>query len=253
MHRYLYLCVALAVVGPALISQARSQDQSAAPASRQQQAPTQPPLHQDRGPDQRVPAAQYSPLAAQGGYSRARSSPLDAMVQALNPRDVNLGAMWEERRRAWLENAGANRYFWYSFGATIVVILSWFALAWVQNDRVRERWQLAVRLIHRVYESDGVTVRNGRNKLFLRQLTPEGTRPDVYLFRISPTDTGWLDRAGAWRCDAAQVVSFSEGNGQQEALIVLPPFGWVHGTQGTFCAEPWRDRPWLAVLSRAVK
>ena len=143
MHRYLYMCVALAVVGPALISQARSQDQSAAPASRQQQAATQPTVHQDRGSDQRVPAAQYSPLAAQGGYSRARSSPLDAMVHALNPRDVNLGAMWEERRRAWLENAGANRYFWYSFGATIVVILSWFALAWVQNDRVRERWQLA--------------------------------------------------------------------------------------------------------------
>jgi hypothetical protein len=141
MHRYLYMCVALAVVGPALISQARSQDQSAAPASRQQEAATQSPLHQE--PDQRVAAAQYSPLAAQGGYSRARSSPLDAMVHALNPRDVNLGAMWEERRRAWLENAGANRYFWYSFGATIVVILSWFALAWVQNDRVRERWQLA--------------------------------------------------------------------------------------------------------------
>jgi prefoldin subunit 5 len=90
-----------------------------------------------------VPAAQYSPLAAQGGYSRSRTSPLEAMVHALNPRDVNLGAMWEERRRAWLENAGANRYFWYSFGATVLVILSWFALAWVQSDRVRERWQLA--------------------------------------------------------------------------------------------------------------
>jgi hypothetical protein len=90
-----------------------------------------------------VPAAQYSPLAAQGGYSRARTSPLDALVHSLNPRDVNLGAMWEERRRAWLENAGANRYFWYSFGATIIVVLSWFALAWLQTDRVRERWQLA--------------------------------------------------------------------------------------------------------------
>ena len=64
---------------------------------------------------------------------------------------------------------------------------------------------------------------------------------------------GWLDREGAWKCDAAQVVSFSEGNGQQEVLIVLPPFGWVHGTHGTFCAEPRRDRPWKAVLSRAVK
>ena len=70
-------------------------------------------------------------------------APLEAMVHALNPRDVNLGAAWEERRRAWLDNAGANRYFWYSFGATILVILSWFALAWMHNDRVRERWQLA--------------------------------------------------------------------------------------------------------------
>jgi hypothetical protein len=94
---------------------------------------------------------------------------------------------------------------------------------------------------------------NGYNKLFLRQFAPTGTRPDTYLFRISPVDAGWLDRDGAWRCDAAQVISFSEGNGQQEILIVLPPFGWVHGTQGTFCAEPQRDRPWMAVLSHAEK
>lgn len=127
MQRYLYMCAALAVVGPALFGQGRSQDRSPVSVSREQQAP----------------AAQYSPLAAQGGYSRSRTSPLDAMVHSLNPRDVNLGAMWEERRRAWLENAGANRYFWYSFVATIIVILSWFALAWLQIDRVRERWQLA--------------------------------------------------------------------------------------------------------------
>ena len=116
---------------------------SALPASRQQQAPVQPQLGRRKDSDQAVPAARYSPLAAQGGYSRGRTSPLEAMVHALNPRDVNLGAAWEERRRAWLENAGANRYFWYSFGATILVILSWFALAWMHNDRVRERWQLA--------------------------------------------------------------------------------------------------------------
>jgi len=113
--------------------------------------------------------------------------------------------------------------------------------------------RLADRLIHRVYESEGVSVWKGRNKLFLRQLTAAGTCPDVYLFRFSPADTGWIDRAGFWKCDAAQVVSFSEGNGQQEALIVLPPFGWVRGTQGTFCVDPRRDRPGIAVLSRAER
>src|SRR5207253_1844864 len=131
----LYICSALAVAGPALFGQTGPQDHPApAPAPQQRQY---------RKSEERVPAGQYSPLAAQGGYSRARTTPLEAMVHALNPRDVNFGAMWEERRRVWLENAGANRYFWYSFGATAVVILSWFALAWVQNDRVRERWQLA--------------------------------------------------------------------------------------------------------------
>jgi hypothetical protein len=113
--------------------------------------------------------------------------------------------------------------------------------------------RLADRFIHRVYESEGVSVWNGRNKLFLRQLTADGTRPDVYLFRICPAEMGWIDRAGVWKCDVAQVVSFSEGNGQQEALIVLPPFGWVRGTQGTFCADPRRDRPWIAALSRAER
>lgn len=143
MSRYLYLYFTLATVNPAVFAQTTPQDQPTPPAPRQQQAPAQPQLRRRQESDQRVPAAQYSPLAAQGGYSRGRTSPLEAMVHSLNPRDVNLGAAWEERRRAWLENVGANRYFWYSFGATTLVILSWFALAWMYNDRVRERWQLA--------------------------------------------------------------------------------------------------------------
>jgi hypothetical protein len=133
----------LATVDPALFGQVTNQDQSPAPVPTEQQTLAQPKLHRHQQSDRRVPATQYSPLAAQGGYSQSHTSPLETMVHALNPRNVNLGSMWEDRRRAWLENAGANRYFWYSFGVTVLVILSWFALAWVQNDRVRERWQLA--------------------------------------------------------------------------------------------------------------
>jgi hypothetical protein len=143
MRRYLYFYVALVVVEPALFGQVSAQTQDRQSPTRQQQPSSQPRLGRQQESDARVPAAHYSPLAAQGGYSRAHTSPLEAMVHALNPRDVNLGAMWEARRRAWLENAGANRYFWYSFAATVLVILSWFALAWMHNDRVRERWQLA--------------------------------------------------------------------------------------------------------------
>ena len=111
----------------------------------------------------------------------------------------------------------------------------------------------AERVIHRVYESEGVSVWSGRNKLFLRQLTPTHTRPDVYLFRAGSAEIGWIDRTGAWTCSGAQVVSFSEGNGQQEALLILPAFGWVHSERGTFCVDPRRDQPWMAVLSCTAK
>jgi hypothetical protein len=142
MRRHLYVYLALVVAEPALFCQSSSQ----APASRSDRErlePAQPRPNRSQGSHAAVPAAQYSPLAAKGGYSNSHTSPLEAMVHALNPRDVNLGAVWEERRRAWLENAGANRYFWYSFGATALLIMSWFALAWMHTDRVRERWQLA--------------------------------------------------------------------------------------------------------------
>src|SRR5215467_13425890 len=143
MRRHLRTYLMLALVEAALFGHDSAQMQGRQPAARQQQRPGRPRMNRYQGLDTQAPAAQCSPLAAQGGYSHARSSPLEAMVHALNPHDVNLGAMWEARRRAWLENAGANRYFWYSFGATALLILSWFALAWVHNDRVRERWQLA--------------------------------------------------------------------------------------------------------------
>ena len=111
----------------------------------------------------------------------------------------------------------------------------------------------ANRVIHRVYESEGVSVWSGRNKLFLQLLTPAGTRPDVYLLRVGSAEIGWIDRRGSWTCSGAQLVSFSEGNGQQEALLILPAFGWVRSERGTFCVDPRRDEPWMAVLSCAAK
>jgi hypothetical protein len=143
MRRRLRVYLVLAVVEPALVGQVIAQIQNRQPAAIQQQSSGHPRMNRYQGTDAQAPAAQYSPLAAQGGYSHAHTSPLEAMVHSLNPQDVNLGAMWETRRRAWLENAGANRYFWYSFGAPTLLVLSWFALAWIHNDRVRERWQLA--------------------------------------------------------------------------------------------------------------
>ena len=107
----------------------------------------------------------------------------------------------------------------------------------------------ARRVIHRVYETDGVDVWNGRIRLFLRRLMPNGTHPEMHLFRVRSSDVGWIDRKSAWHCDVAQFISFSEGNGQQEVLILLPAFGWIRGAHGTYCADPSPEQPWIARLS----
>jgi len=104
-------------------------------------------------------------------------------------------------------------------------------------------------VIHRVYETEGLAVWNGTKRLFLRQLTPNGTHPEMHLFRIRSSDVGWIDRKSSWHCDVAQLISFSEGNGQQEVLILLPAFGWIRGAHGTYCADPSPEQPWIARLS----
>src|ERR1700738_2609574 len=88
MHRNVFVFVALMAVYPALIGQTRPQDRPWAPVSpQQQQAPAQPLRRRHQESDQRAPAAQYSPLAARGGYTHGSTSPLEALVHALNPRD----------------------------------------------------------------------------------------------------------------------------------------------------------------------
>jgi len=49
---------------------------------------------------------------------------------------------------------------------------------------------------------------------------------------------------------AGEVVSFSEGNGQQEALVLLPAFGWLCGAKETFYLDPDRRHPGIAELRR---
>jgi len=89
------------------------------------------------------PAAQYSPLAAAGGYGRSGVTPWQAIVNYFNPHHLNMGQLFAERKQAWLDNALYNQYFWYSFWVTGLLMLSWFAIAWIHNDRHRATWELA--------------------------------------------------------------------------------------------------------------
>ena len=117
MRRHLYICASHGRRRTGIVGQSTPQAQVSRSAHEQQGTP-EPRLNRLRRYKRTGAGGAVLPLVAQGRLLEVDTSPLEATVHALNPRDVNLGAIWEERRRAWLENAGANRYFWYSFGVT---------------------------------------------------------------------------------------------------------------------------------------
>src|SRR5262249_36767015 len=121
--------------------QTPSPDGSPAPVRPTRRATS--PAYSYRPTQKRPPAAQYSPLAAAGGYARPGVTPWQAIVNYFNPHHLNMGQLFSERKQAWLDNALYNQYFWYSFWVTGLLILSWFAIAWIHDDRHRATWELA--------------------------------------------------------------------------------------------------------------
>ncbi len=104
--------------------------------------------------------------------------------------------------------------------------------------------------IGRVFKSAGF--RDGGSPcLLLHHLLSRPLQPDYYLFRVISEDTGILevDRAG-WKSEAVVLLSLSQFREQQEAMLLVPVYGWIRGALGRFIAEPSADHPWRASLLR---
>jgi hypothetical protein len=101
----------------------------------------------------------------------------------------------------------------------------------------------------RVYRAAPLSTWDGKRKLFLEKLAEKHATPECYLVGFSATDIGWIDRSTPWICDTGEVLSFSEGDGQQEALVLMPPFGWVRGAHGSFCLAINSQQPRIAKLT----
>jgi hypothetical protein len=102
---------------------------------------------------------------------------------------------------------------------------------------------------HRVFEAEPLSEWQGKRKLFLENIAAEGM-PDGYLINLSSRVLGWFDRGTQWMCDTGEIVSFSEGTGDQEALVLLPPYGWIRTACGSFSLQPEHERPWMAQFQR---
>jgi hypothetical protein len=109
------------------------------PAAEQRNGAQQPPSLYPSRPARPVPAAQYSPLAAQGGYRGEKMTWYEAMFRSLNPKNVDWGMRWEQRRSIFLENSIGNKYFMYTAALSLLLIYSFVVIIW-------QRWNHAERL-----------------------------------------------------------------------------------------------------------
>jgi hypothetical protein len=84
------------------------------------------------------PAAHYSPLAVQGGYRGRRTTWYDALFHSLNPKNIDWGTRWEERRAAFLESTVANKYFVFCAFLVLCFYAAAVAIGWIVWDHKKD-------------------------------------------------------------------------------------------------------------------
>lgn len=103
------------------------------------------------------------------------------------------------------------------------------------------------RSVGAVFECDEPSVWHGQNKVFFGRRLDHRELPDYFLVAIRSAEFGWMDvGAAGWKSDGVWLISFSEWHDRQEALLLVPPDGWVQTTLGRIVMSCDKSRPWIA-------
>ena len=105
------------------------------------------------------------------------------------------------------------------------------------------------RAIGQVFDCAEPCVWKGQNKVLFQRLLRTAVKPDCFLVVTRSDEVGRLDlTASDWTSDDSLLISFSEWDDQQEALLLMPDYGFVRTELGTFFLEPFTLQPWTARL-----
>ena len=105
------------------------------------------------------------------------------------------------------------------------------------------------RMIGHVFECADPCVWKGENKLLFRRLLPKPKKPDAFLIVVRPDLNGVLAVGSTdWRSTDTWLLSFSECGDKQEAMLLMPMYGWIDTKLGRFVLEPQARQPWMARL-----
>jgi hypothetical protein len=89
-------------------------------------------------PHAESPAARYSPLAAAGGYKGQHVTWYDALLHSLNPKNIDWGLRWEQRRANSLENTVGNKYFVFCAFLVLCFYATLVAIGWIARDHKQD-------------------------------------------------------------------------------------------------------------------
>lgn len=107
------------------------------------------------------------------------------------------------------------------------------------------------RMLNRVFKCAEPCWRINGTQVLFEELMSEAVMPDYYLVIVRHSDTGWIDREATWKARECVLVSFSESDVAQEAMLLMPAFSWVLGGHGALVLEPDPMKPGRARLRGA--
>ncbi|MFY9529058.1 MAG: hypothetical protein WAR24_09110, partial [Candidatus Acidiferrales bacterium] len=106
-----------------------------------------------------------------------------------------------------------------------------------------------LRMVNSVFECAQPCIWQGQNKVLFKRMLSAPQQPDYFLVVVRGCEVGYLDVASpAWRSEGTLLISFSECCKQQEAMLLMPPWGWLRTDLGRFVLQPFISWPWSARL-----
>jgi hypothetical protein len=98
-----------------------------------------------------------------------------------------------------------------------------------------------------VFECTGTPLHDGMTVL-LHHRTNGPVVPEYFLVGVTSKRTGFLQIETEWRSQGVLLVSLSQFDRYQEALLLMTAYSWIQGDLGRFVAEPFANASWRSFL-----
>jgi hypothetical protein len=89
-----------------------------------------------------------------------------------------------------------------------------------------------------VFECSDLRNTNGENRVVFTRRHATWIEPDGFLVLLANHLPGWIDFESEWKARSVQLLALSQAGRTQEALVIVPAFGWVKGELGSFYLDP---------------